>query len=74
MAQRRRWITDVTSEQSVDELFDYVDQNHGRLDILVNNAGVAVSGRIDELSLSDWRQVQDVNVTGMFLCCGRRTC
>ena len=62
-------VTDVTDEQSVDNLFAYVNEHHSRLDILVNNAGVAVSGRIDELSLSDWRQVQDVNVTGIFLCC-----
>ena len=62
-------VTDVTSEESVDALFAYVQSTHGRVDILVNNAGMAVSGRIDELSLADWQRVQDVNVTGMFLCC-----
>ncbi|RLA52406.1 MAG: SDR family NAD(P)-dependent oxidoreductase [Gammaproteobacteria bacterium] len=62
-------VSDVTDEQSVDNLFEQVKESYGRLDILVNNAGMAVSGRIDELSLSDWQQVQDVNVTGIFLCC-----
>ncbi len=62
-------VTDVTREDAVDALFAEVQSAFGRLDILVNNAGMAVSGRIDELSLADWQQVQDVNVTGMFLCC-----
>ncbi len=62
-------VTDVTNEDAVDNLFAHVQDSHGRLDILVNNAGMAVSGRIDELALSDWQQVQDVNVTGIFLCC-----
>ncbi len=62
-------VTDVVDENSVERLFDSVKESHGRLDILVNNAGMAVSGRIDELSLADWQRVQSVNVTGMFLCC-----
>lgn len=59
---------DVTSEFDVEQLFAQVVERHGRLDILVNNAGMAISGRIDELSLADWQQVQAVNVTGVFLC------
>lgn len=62
-------VCDITSELAVDALFAHVQSQYGRLDILVNNAGMAVSGRIDELSLSDWQQVQNVNVTGIFLCC-----
>ena len=62
-------VTDVLDEDDVVQLFDRVKETYGRLDILVNNAGMAVSGRIDELSLADWQRVQGVNVTGMFLCC-----
>ena len=39
----------------------------GRLDILVNNAGIAVVGPPENLSLSDWRRIVDVNLTGVFL-------
>ncbi len=59
---------DVTSEADVEQIFAQIVQRFARLDILVNNAGMAISGRIDELSLSDWLQVQAVNVTGVFLC------
>ncbi len=61
-------VVDVTDETSVSALFERIAAR-GRLDILVNNAGIAVAGRIDELSLADWQRVQDVNVTGAFLCC-----
>lgn len=35
-----------------------------RLDVVVANAGVGVSGRVDDLSESDWDRVIDVNVKG----------
>jgi len=62
-------VCDITDEASVDALFSLVAEHKQGLDILVNNAGMAISGRIDELSYDAWRQVQDVNVNGMFLCC-----
>lgn len=43
---------------------------HGRLDVLVNNAAIVTpSHRIAELSLSDWQQAFDVNLTAAFLLC-----
>ena len=62
-------VCDITDEASVDALFELVAEHNQGLDILVNNAGMTISGRIDELSYDSWRQVQDVNVNGMFLCC-----
>jgi NAD(P)-dependent dehydrogenase (short-subunit alcohol dehydrogenase family) len=56
---------DVTDESQVDRAFE----QFGRLDVLFNNAGMfGVQRTIDEISLSDWQQVVDVNLTGMFLC------
>jgi meso-butanediol dehydrogenase/(S,S)-butanediol dehydrogenase/diacetyl reductase len=44
-----------------------VIEAHGRLDILANVAGIGVSRLIGELTLEEWRQVIDVNLTGTFL-------
>ena len=60
--------TDVTDEASVIALFDAIRSQYGRLDILVNNAGISAGGPIDEMPLSEWQQVIDVNLTGVFLC------
>ena len=61
--------TDVTTPESVAGLFEAVHQRWGRLDLLVNNAGVFGPARaVDELSLADWQQVVDTNLTGAFLC------
>lgn len=59
---------DVTDEASVATLFDTVAQKHGRLDILVNNAGTTVRKLPQDLSLQEWRQVMDTNLTSAFLC------
>lgn len=59
---------DVTSEDDVRRLFDIACADDVRLDVLVNSAGAFAGGVVDDLSLSDWRTVMDVNVTGAFLC------
>lgn len=56
---------DVTDEGQVQEAFD----TFGTLDVLFNNAGIfGPQETIDEIALEDWKQVLDVNLTGMFLC------
>ena len=56
---------DVTDEAAV----TYAFETFGALDVLFNNAGMfGPQKKIDEISLADWRQVVDVNLTGMFLC------
>ena len=57
------------SPESVARLFEAVDRRWGRVNLLVNNAGVfGPVGAVDEISLPDWRQVVDTNLTGAFLC------
>ena len=59
---------DVTQPDSVDALFSKIKQDHGRLDVLFNNAGTNVPPMpIDELTLEQWNQVINVNLTGAFL-------
>jgi 2-dehydro-3-deoxy-D-gluconate 5-dehydrogenase len=68
-AQAEAIAADVTDEAAVQAMFDDVAARHGRLDILVNNAGSTVRKPPEQLSLDEWRQVMDVNLTSAFLCC-----
>ena len=61
--------TDVTDEGQVAQLFQEVMLRQGRLDILVNNAGTNIRKPAHDLSLDEWRNVMDTNLTSTFLCC-----
>lgn len=61
--------TDVSDEVSVKALFDAATSKFGHLTMLFNNAGVNAPGiALDELTLEQWRNVVDINLTGVFLC------
>ena len=61
--------TDVSKPESVKALFDSSVSRFGRVDVLFNNAGVSAPGiALEDLTLEQWQQVVDVNLTGMFLC------
>jgi NAD(P)-dependent dehydrogenase (short-subunit alcohol dehydrogenase family) len=58
---------DVADAAQVDRLVQEVRDTFGRIDILVNSAGINIRGAIDELTLDEFRQVQQVNVEGVWL-------
>ena len=61
--------TDVSDPESVRALFDATVAAFGRVDVLFNNAGVNAPGiPLEDLTLEQWRNVVDINLTGMFLC------
>jgi NAD(P)-dependent dehydrogenase (short-subunit alcohol dehydrogenase family) len=60
---------DVAHEDEVLRMFARIDSELGRLSGLVNNAGVVdVPARVDEMSLTRWRRMFDINVMGSLLC------
>lgn len=60
---------DVADETSVQALFSTTVKRFGRLDLLFNNAGVNAPGiPLEDLSLAQWKNVVDINLTGMFIC------
>lgn len=66
----RAHVVDVAQEESVAVLDAWLDGEFGRLDVLVNNAGINPFYRAAESTpMSEWQQVIDVNLTGVFLCC-----
>jgi NAD(P)-dependent dehydrogenase (short-subunit alcohol dehydrogenase family) len=61
---------DVADEVLVNEVFDGVAAEFGRLDIAFNNAGIspADDDSIETTELPAWDRVQDVNLKSVYLC------
>ena len=59
---------DVADEKSWQDTVQKAIAKFGKVDIVVNNAGVGgKNGPLDELTMEEWQQVIDVNLTGTFL-------
>lgn len=68
----RGFDMDVSDPKQVDALVSYTTNEFGSIHALVNNAGIyssLVPTGFEALTPEDWRQVLDVNVIGLFLCC-----
>lgn len=61
--------SDVADPASVKALFDDAVRAFGRVDFLFNNAGVGAPAiPLEDLTVEQWRNVVDINLTGSFLC------
>jgi len=58
---------DVTDPGSVQCALEQTVLAFGGLDVVVSNAGTAVAKPLEELSVEEWRQTQNVLLTGYFL-------
>lgn len=62
-------ITDICSEESVRLLVQQTVAKYGRLDGAFNNAAVEQKSKaLADLSVLEWNQTMQVNLTGTFLC------
>lgn len=65
----RGYSCNMTVPEQVDAVAKQVLADFGQVDIIVNNAGINIRGPIDELSLDEFKEVQETNVTGPWLLC-----
>jgi 3-oxoacyl-[acyl-carrier protein] reductase len=61
-------VADVRESVGVAALFEWVERETGGPDILVNNAGVGVMKSAAELTVQDWQQTIETNLSGAFYC------
>ena len=58
----------VSDETEVTTQMNAVAEKYGRIDILINNAGITRDRSLLKMSVEEWQQVIDVNLSGVFYC------
>ena len=59
---------DVSDEESVNNGINQIIKNSGKIDILINNAGITRDGLLMRMKESQWDEVLNTNLKGVFLC------
>ncbi len=59
---------DVTNFISVEATAKQVSEKYGKIDVLINNAGITKDATLLKMTPDQWKQVIDVNLTGVFNC------
>lgn len=62
-------VGDVSDYDGMVVCFDSLMSSLGGLDILVNSAGINNPKGTLATSISEWKEVIDINLTGVFICC-----
>jgi 3-oxoacyl-[acyl-carrier protein] reductase len=58
----------VSDPDTVKKAFKEILDKHGRIDVLVNNAGIAKDNLVALMKPSEWDEVMNTNLKGVFLC------
>ena len=62
-------MCDVAKYEEVEKFFEYVDKKYESFEILVNNAGIRKDAVLAMMRESEWHDVLNVNLSGIFYMC-----
>lgn len=58
----------TSNYQEIEQAAKAVNDELGRIDILINNAGITRDSTVKKMTIEQWQQVIDVNLSGVFYC------
>lgn len=59
---------DISKPQQIQKVCDQISKKFEAVHALVNNAGIAIFKRAQEVSIEEWNQVININLSGTFYC------
>lgn len=62
-------VGDIGDYHYVSQLFEEISTRFGGIDILVNNAGISYVGLLTDMSIEEWNQVINTNLSSIFFTC-----
>jgi NAD(P)-dependent dehydrogenase (short-subunit alcohol dehydrogenase family) len=65
----RAYRADVTDRAALAAAAAAIEDDHGRVDVLINNAGTCIHRPALEVTEDEWREVVEVNLTGVWNGC-----
>lgn len=66
--QAKFYAVDTVQPEACTKAANAVAADLGRIDVLINNAGITRDSSFKKMTLQQWQQVIDVNLTGVFNC------
>lgn len=66
--QAKAYVGDIGNQEFIQDTVDNIVEHFGDLRGLINNAGIVRAAMAHKMTLAQWQQVIDVNLTGAFIC------
>ena len=60
---------DVGQYADVERLFSEATGHFGDIDVLINNAGISHIGLLQDMSIEEWNNIVNINLSSVFSCC-----
>lgn len=58
---------DLSREEDIEKIIEYIDSKYECVDILINNAGLAIDTTVEDKKAVDFKKILDVNLIAPFL-------
>ena len=65
----KQYKVDLSDTNQIDKVVSEVGNDFNRIDILVNNAGIWKEASIDEMTINQWNEMMNINLTSIYRLC-----
>lgn len=64
----KMFYADITNDNDLRLLYKNIMKIYGKIDVLINNAGINSDSYVNLMSIDQWQNIINTNLTGAFLC------